>query len=91
MKKEELEERLNIKRHGYLKILSQQLKNEINNGSIVKKEALERANKIVHYSRDKIDKDGLIGLLPSFLGTTYTKYWDSVRKDLIKKIDKKFN
>lgn len=91
MKKEELEERLNIKIHKYLKILSQQLKNEINNRSIVKKEALEKANQIFHYSNTKIkiDKEGWIQFLPSF--TTYSNYWNDVRKDLIKKIDEKFN
>lgn len=57
------------------------------------KEALEKASQIVHYSNDKIDKDGLMGLLPSFLGgdTTYYKYWNNIRENLIKKIEKKFN
>lgn len=81
------------KRHEYLKILSKELENAIKNSTIGRKEALEIANQIVHYSSDKIDKDGLVGLLPSFLGgdTTYYKYWNDIRNDLINKINRKLN
>ncbi|WP_157150021.1 hypothetical protein [Brachyspira sp. SAP_772] len=84
---------LDKKRHEYLKKLSNQLKEDIENKRIERKEALEKSYKIVHYSDVKIDKDGLIGLLPSFLGgdTTYYKYWNNIRKDLINKIEKEFN
>ncbi|MBW5390137.1 hypothetical protein [Brachyspira hampsonii] len=81
------------KRHEYLKTLSQNLTNSIENKTIGRKEALEIANQIVHYSDEKIDKDGLVGLLPSFLGgdTTYYKYWNDIRNDLINKINRKLN
>ena len=84
---------LTKKRHEYLKILSKELENAIKNSTIGRKEALETVNKIVHYSDEKIDKDGLIGLLPSFLGgdTTYYKYWNDVSNKLIKEIEKKFD
>ena len=84
---------LTKKRHEYLEKFYKQLENAIENRSIERKEALELANEIVHYSSDKIDKDGLIGLLPSFLGgyTTYYKYWNDVRNDLMRSIDRKFD
>lgn len=79
-------------RHNFLKTFSKQLEEDIKNKNIERKKALELANKIVHYSNGKIDKDGLIGLLPfSFGETTYKKYWNDVREDLIKKIEKEFN
>ncbi|MEI0581084.1 hypothetical protein [Brachyspira pilosicoli] len=82
---------LDKERHEYLKRLSNQLKEDIENKKIERKEALELANKIVHYSDVKIDKDGLMGLLPFSLGeTTYKKYWNDVREDLINKIEKEF-
>lgn len=80
------------KRHEYLEKFCKQLEYDIDNGNIERKKALELANKIVHYSDEKIDKDGLMGLLPSSLGdTTYYKYWNNIRENLIKKIEKKFN
>lgn len=84
---------LTKERHNFLKTFSKQLEEDIKNNNIERKEALEKAFQIVHYSNDKIDKDGLMGLLPSFLGgdTTYYKYWNNIRENLIKKIEKKFN
>ncbi|MBW5397067.1 hypothetical protein E6A48_04915 [Brachyspira pilosicoli] len=84
---------LTKERHNFLKTFSKQLEEDIKNNNIERKEALEKAYQIVHYSDDKIDKDGIMGLLPSFLGgdTTYYKYWNNVREDLIKKIEKEFN
>ena len=84
---------LDKKRHEYLKILSKEIEIAIKNNTIGRKEALEIANQIFHYSTDRIDKDGLIGLLPSFLGgdTTYYKYWNDIRNDLIKNINRKLN
>lgn len=83
---------LTKERHNFLKTFSKQLEEDIKNKNIERKKALELANKIVHYSNGKIDKDGLIGLLPfSFGETTYKKYWNDVREDLIKKIEKEFN
>ncbi|WP_302280340.1 hypothetical protein [Brachyspira pilosicoli] len=85
--------RLDNARHNFLKTFSKQLEEDIKNNNIERKEAFEKASQIVHYSNDKIDKDGLMGLLPSFLGgdTTYYKYWNNIRENLIKKIEKKFN
>lgn len=84
---------LTKERHNFLKTFSKQLEEDIKNNNIERKEALKKASQIVHYSNDKIDKDGLMGLLPSFLGgdTTYYKYWNNIRENLIKKIEKKFN
>ncbi len=84
---------LTKERHNFLKTFSKQLEEDIENRNIERKEALEKAAQIVHYSDDKIDKDGLLGLLQFFLGgdTTYYKYWNNVRKDLVKKIEKEFN
>lgn len=84
---------LDKKRHEYLEKFCKQLKNSIENGSIERKEALELANEIVHYSDEKIDKEGIISIFPiTIIGeTTYNKRWNDVRDKLIKEIEKKFD
>lgn len=76
---------LDKERHEYLKRLSNQLKEDIENKKIERKEALELANKIVHYSTAKID----MGFLR--FDKEYYKYWNDERGKLIKKIEKEFN
>ena len=78
---------LDKKRDEYLKILSQNLENSIENKTIGRKEALELANQIFHHSTEEIDKDGFIRIRK----TTYKEYWNDIRNKLIKKINSKLN
>ena len=79
------EEQVDNKRHEYLLVLMDRIKglgNTIEAKLNLKKE-------VYHYSNREFDRKKLTGWIPFVGKTSYKQYWEKVRNDYLKKLDKK--
>lgn len=79
------EEQVDNKRHEYLLVLIDRIKglgNTIEAKLNLKKE-------VYHYSNREFDRKKLTGWIPFVGKTSYKQYWEKVRNDYLKKLDKK--
>lgn len=77
---------LDINRHKYLDGLMNDIKNSDN-----EIEARLKILDIYHYSDREFDRKKLTGWIPIFGKLSYKQYWEEVRKEYTKELDKKIN